>query len=372
MKKYASYISAVMLASALAVISAAALTACGELPEEEVPQRTLYEETYPTERMIETTVLRKDPASLRAFAIVYAAVPEQLSSIPLYADPDNESDVVTQLMRNDAVSVLEKQEGWLHVRFGAHTGWLQTSSVSSFILETEPEETEPVPTDYYVILPDENSIAVIYRNADPASEQLLEPAQGMKLELVDTEAPDGWYHVSCGDVTGYIRAEYVTTEEPPPVETTETSTATTQTETTTVTTVTELPQTAPPATTAPPPASTSAPPASNSQHVQFDTTMLIPSSDLWSFVSYPKAANMQMHITDLVCSNGNATASYYDRIRGHCDSVTAIYVTGITPESGMVAIAGTIEITELRTSAGQTEPESVVIDQIPFSLTRYF
>lgn len=378
MKRH-STIFAVLLAAAMAAVSTAALTACGSAEEPVQLLEESSEERYPEETVLSTTVYRADPSKIRAFATVYAAVPESLTSIPLYSDPDTESDTVTYLLPNDSLSVLEKQEGWLHVRFRQHTGWLMASSVSSFPATDEPEETEPVQTDYYVILPEENSIAVIYKKADPTSEQLMEPAQGTVIRLVEPEPKDGWYHVTCGEITGYLRAEYVSDEMPPAVSTT----------TTTTTTTTEAVTTAPPE-TAPAPAGTTAnnavtapatappavtqtaapPPPAQTTAVQDPSPLVITESELWAYAKRTKAANMQMHISELRCINGNAIASYYDRSRGHCDSVTGIYITNIDRSLGSVSVGGTIEIVELRTSPGQSEPEPVVIDQIPLSIIR--
>lgn len=391
MKRNGLFSYAAILAAALAAVSAVFLTACGDVPEPEPQQGEAYEESFNEDWVPETTAFRKDTAKMRSIATVYAAVPASLSRIPLYSEPDIESAAVTQLLPNDALSVLEKVNGWLHVRFGAHTGWLMTTAVSSFPTETQAEETTTTSaaTEYYVILPEENSIAVIFREANPASEQLMEPAQGMLLRLLDGGEQDGWYHVACGDITGYIRADYVTDEQPPTVITTTVSqTTTTQTNTsvsaglTAVTQTTAAPgapaataATAPPATAptaAPAPAATTTR-TTSARYVPYDTTLLIPESELWSeLAGFSKTPYMQMHISDLECNNGNATASYYDRNRGHCDSVTAIYLTDVDKYRGSVSVIGWVDVVEMQLKPGSSERVPVTIVSRPFSLSRQF
>ena len=369
MKKNASFAYAALLLSACAAVCSV-LTACGNAPDPDAENNNLFAETTASTTIRTTfTTDYPDPSVLSPIAHVYAVVPPEKTYIRIYEKPETDSKVVVRLLRNDELSVLQKQNGWLCVRFGKFTGWIQTTDVSSFPMETETTETttEPEAEIGYISMPNPNESTAVYEKADMESKQLAQAAHGDVIGIL-SEA-DGWCLVRFGeDVQGYIPARFAARGTMTTATTTLTTAVTTAATVPETTPAPSAPVTEPPVTAAPPATAAPTVPAVTAAPNGTETNVLIPASELWGYVPYAKTANMRLNVTDLMCNNGQAVASHYDSNYGMLDTVTAIYITNVRQSVGSVSVMGTLEVQEIRTRNGRQE--TVVIDTIPFSIVK--
>ena len=163
------------------------IVAAGETPEEVLPEAALTEEQVAWQNRV--------MADVNEFLYVRAA-------------GDENAEIVGKLYRGDVAEVVEYGDVWTRVVSGKVDGYVMNAyclfgadamNYASLNFDTQAE----IQT---------NGLRV-RRSADPEGSVIEAVSTGMSLTVDnDANAVDGWVAVTYGGETGYVSAEYVTTE----------------------------------------------------------------------------------------------------------------------------------------------------------------
>ena len=121
---------------------------------------------------------------------------------------DENAEVIGKLYKGDVAEIVEQGEEWTHIRSGNADGYVKNdycvAGMDAYAYATaNVDATAELTTDALRVRSEANTDASVLTTAYAGTNLTVD---------TDAEAVDGWVAVECGGQTGYVSAEYVTTE----------------------------------------------------------------------------------------------------------------------------------------------------------------
>ena len=124
------------------------------------------------------------------------------------AAADENSEAIGKLYKGDVAESVEQGEEWTHIRSGNADGYVKNDycvvGMDAYAYaKANVDATAELTTDALRVRSEANTDASVLTTAYAGTNLTVD---------TDAEAVDGWVAVECGGQTGYVSAEYVTTE----------------------------------------------------------------------------------------------------------------------------------------------------------------
>lgn len=121
---------------------------------------------------------------------------------------DENAEVIGKLYKGDVAEIVEQGEEWTHIRSGNADGYVKNdycvAGMDAYAYATaNVDATAELTTDALRVRSEANTDASVLTTAYAGTNLTVD---------TDAEAVDGWVAVECDGQTGYVSAEYVTTE----------------------------------------------------------------------------------------------------------------------------------------------------------------
>ncbi len=121
---------------------------------------------------------------------------------------DENAEVIGKLYKGDVAEIVEQGGEWTHIRSGNADGYVKNDycvvGMDAYAYATaNVDATAELTTDALRVRSEANTDASVLTTAYAGTNLTVD---------TDAEAVDGWVAVECGGQTGYVSAEYVTTE----------------------------------------------------------------------------------------------------------------------------------------------------------------